>query len=302
MMKKAWLTVLLIPFMVACAKMGADKGRDDFADDFNDKEVADSAEDKDDLKNELKEEKSDEAKDSGGGLFGSSRGISDEDLKKLSQARKSRSEGGIIKAASEILGKDPQNKFALNTLAVFYFENKKFGLSKILLKRALKDHPDDPALHNNLGIVYLAQNEMRLALDAFKKSLEARSSYQLGATNLSSIYLEYRDYKRSIGPLEDSFRSIRSDLRRGSSPAVEIANNYALALMGVGESGKAEGIFKDILESDSRNPVPLLNYASLLVEVLKKKKDAIRVISKLKFMTEDREILRKVEEIERKME
>jgi hypothetical protein len=141
-----------------------------------------------------------------------------------------------------------------------------------------------------------------LALDALKKSVEVRSSYQLGATNLSAIYLEYRDYKRSIGPLEDSYRSTKSDLRRGSNTAVEIANNYALALMGIGESGKAEGIFKDIYESDNRNPVPLLNYASLLVEVLKKKKDAIRVISKLKFMTEDKEILRKVEEIERKMQ
>lgn len=227
--------------------------------------------------------------------------VSSADLKKLSDARKSQSESDVVRAASEILSKDPKNLQALNALGVFYFENKKFGLAKIILKRAQHDHPDEPALENNLGIIYLAEGDMRLALEAFRKSVELKATYPVGATNLSSIYLEFHDYQRSVGPLEASYNKIQPDLRRGQPAAVEVANNYGVAMMGIGENGKAERVFQELMESDNRDPVPLLNYAILLVEVLKKKKDAIRVISKLKFISEDREILRKVEILERKM-
>lgn len=223
-------------------------------------------------------------------------------LKQLSEARKSRSEGAIIKIASQILGIDQKNKEALNTLAVFYFETKRYGLAKILLRRALKDHPDEPALHNNLGIIYLAENEPRLALESFRASVQKRSNYRIGATNLAAIYLEHRDYARSLSPMEESYRAVRSDLSRGADFAVEIANNYAVALMGTGNNSKAEDIFEDIVSSESRNPKPYLNYAILLTDVLKKKKDALRIISKLKFMTEDREILKQTQDLEKRLE
>lgn len=224
------------------------------------------------------------------------------ELSDLNAAFKKKSESALVKAASTILSKDPNHLEALNALAVFYFEVKKYGLSKILIKRALKNHPNEPALHNNLGIIYLAEGEMRIALEEFRKSIAERSSYRFGATNLSSIYLDYRDYKRSLAPLEESYKAVRSDIRRGDNSSVEIANNYGVALMGVGENSKADEVFTEITAANSRNPVPYLNYAILLVEVLKKKKDAVRVISKLKFMTDDREILRRVDELERKNE
>jgi len=191
---------------------------------------------------------------------------------------------------------------ALNVLAVHYFEDKKYGLAKIILKRALKDHPKEPALENNLGIIYLSEGEMALAIEQFRKSIADRADYRIGATNLSAIYLEYMDYKRSIAPLEESYKAVHSDVGRGDNDAVDVANNYGVALIGIGDNDKAEGVFSEIVAGSTRNPVPYLNYAILLVEVQNKKKDAVRVISKLKFMTDDRDILRRVDELERKME
>lgn len=223
-------------------------------------------------------------------------------IKQLSEARKSKSEAAIVRAASQILAIDPTHLETLNTLAVFYFETKRYGLAKILLRRALKDHPNEPALHNNLGVIYLTENEPRLALESFRKSVQLKSSYRLGATNLASIYLEHGDYQRSLAPLEDSYKATRSDLSRGADYAVEIANNYAVALLGAGDNSKAEDVFEVIAKSETRNPKPWLNYAILLTDVLKKKKDALRVISKLKFMTEDRDILKRVQELEKRIE
>lgn len=228
--------------------------------------------------------------------------ISRSEMEALSRALKTRSEAGVVQAASVILGKDPTHLKTLNALGLFYFQSKKYGLAKIIFRRALRDHKSEPALYNNLGVVYLAEGDLRLALENFRKSIQAKSGYKIGATNLSSIYLDHRDYKRSLSPLEEAFEASRSDLRRGDGEAVEIANNYGVALMGLGEDGKARRVFEQIVESGTRNPAPHLNYIILLVEVQKKKNDAIRAISKLKFITEDREILRQVQELEKKLE
>ncbi len=233
--------------------------------------------------------------------FAASQGVAKTDLLAVSTALKDRSEPRLIKAASNVLSRDPGQVETLNALAVYYYRSKKYGMAKILLKRALKDHPNEPALYNNLGVVYLEQGHTQRALNSFKKSLEVKPGYRIGATNLSSIYLDYRDYSRGLAPLEQSYKDARSQLERGDPSAVAIANNYAVALMGVGEGGKAKDVFDEIVHSNQQNPIPVLNDAILLVEVLKKKNDAIRVISKLKFMTEDSSILRRVSALEQEL-
>lgn len=228
--------------------------------------------------------------------------LTEDEKKSLAEARKSKSEAAMLRVTSEILSRDPINLFALNSLAVFYFETKKYGLAKIILKRAMKDHPKESALHNNLGVIYLAENDLQLALESLKRSVDMRTDYEIGAANLSSIYLEYRDYQRGLNALSDAFKSRQSDLRRGKPEAIEIANNYAIALMGVGEKDKASEVFEDIYDSPSRNPAPVLNYILFLVEVEKNKKSASKAVSKLKLMTEDREIIRRAEELVSKLE
>lgn len=226
--------------------------------------------------------------------------VTSDDIKRLSAAKESKSEENMLQAVSRILGKDPKNLQALNTLAVFYFENDKPGLAKIILTRALADHPNVPTLHNNLGIIFLKENKQRLALASFRKSLELKSNYSAGAANLASIYLEYKDYSRAIEPLEDAYKSTRSLLDKGEGYSVEFANNYAVALAGLGELDKAEDIYSDIIEKNSRNTTVLLNYAILLVERLNKSKEAMSIINKIKFVSDDRQVLRRVEELEKK--
>lgn len=300
MMNKLILLLIIVFSITVRAQFDDDGGSSDFGDEFKEEssEPKKSNKKEDDGFNGFEEKSQpNDVKDEF--VKGD---VTNDDLKKLSDAKRMKSEPALVTAAAEILSKDPNHLETLNLMGVFYFEQKKFGLAKILLRRAMKAHPNQAALYNNLGIIYLAENDLPLALDAFKKSLSADSGYKTGATNLSSIYLEYGDYQRSLAPLESAYRALRSDIGRGANGAVEVANNYAVALMGIGENSKAGKVFEEIDEAGVRNPTPFLNYAILLVEVQKKKKDAIRIISKLKFMTEDREILRRVQELENKME
>lgn len=225
-----------------------------------------------------------------------------DDIKALKQALADDDEKSVIKAVAVILGKDPNHLETLNSLAVFHFSKKRLGLAKIILNRALAKHADEPSLHNNLGIVYLAEKDIRTAIASFRKALRLKGNYKPGLTNLGSIYLEYNDYRKSVSALEEGYDSIRSDLRRGDEVAARIANNYALSLNGLGKSKKARRIFEAIEEGGNRNASIFLNYAILLVDILKDGKAGVKIISKLRFMTDNRRILKKADELDKRVE
>lgn len=220
--------------------------------------------------------------------------------KNVYEARKEKNESKLISAASEVLNIDQNDLYSLNSLGLFYFGQKQYGLAKIIINRAIKSHPNEPALLNNLAIIFLAEGEMKKALDAFSSSKSIESTYPVSATNLGSIYLEYKDYSRALGPLKIGYEITRSDLKQAKEYAIEVANNYALALLGVGETKRALKIFKEILDHNSRNAVVLLNYSILLVEYKKDKSEALDTLSKLKFIAEDQDILDRLKELEKR--
>lgn len=224
-----------------------------------------------------------------------------EDVEALLAARRAGLEPQIIAATSRILGKDPGHLVALNTLALHYFGRSNLGLAKIILRRALSVHPKEPALHNNLGIVFLTEGDQRSAISSFKKSLEMRQGYVIGATNLASIYLEYRDYNRALAPLDSGYKMVKSGLREGKEEAVGVANNLAVALSFEGQANRARDIYEEIGRGTARNITVLLNYATLLTERLKAKDDALKVISKIKFVADDPKAIRRAEELEKKL-
>ena len=224
--------------------------------------------------------------------------VDDKDLKALSDAKVGKSEESLVKAAARILGVDSKNLTALNTLGVFYFEQGKYGLARIILNRAVLAHPDVAAVHNNLGIILLAENKQRLALAEFRKALEIKSDYRVAAANLGSIFLEYKDFERALSPLEAGYKATRSELKSGSSTAVEVANNYAVALTGIGKYSAAEDIYREIVASSTRNPMVLINFAILLVEKLKNYKEGAKLISKIKFAVDDPKVTKRLEELE----
>ena len=225
---------------------------------------------------------------------------SSSDQKAVDEASK-QSEGPYLQAVAKVLGHDQNDVYTLNSLALHSFSQEKYGLAKIILNRALKEHADFPALHNNLGIVYLAEGNLRKAIPAFKKALDLKNSYRIGSTNLASIYLEYRDYSKAIVPLEASYKAMKSDLRKGTQDAIGVANNYALALSGEGEHKKAKDIYKEILDKNTRNTTVLLNYAILLIEKLKDKGEGKSILNKLKFAASEPALERQADELGEKL-
>src|SRR6185437_6810699 len=115
--------------------------------------------------------------------------------------------------------------------------------------------------------------------------------------NLGSIFVEYKDYSRAVELLEEGYGSVKGDLRKGL--AMELANNYALALSGSGDTEKAKGIFQDILKAENQNTTALLNYTILLIQKLKDKKEGEKMLNRLKFLVDDSQNRRRIDELEK---
>ncbi|RME16188.1 MAG: tetratricopeptide repeat protein [Bdellovibrio sp.] len=228
--------------------------------------------------------------------------VPEEKLDRLKEAMGSGDEKQVISAVAAILSDDSNHLEALNDLAVFHFLKGRVGLSKIVINRALVAHPKSPVLVHNLGVIYLKEGKYRKAVYQFKKALSLKEKFRPSQAYLGVIYLKYGGSKKALQFLQEGYKWIKSDLRRGKGDIpVFLANNYALALAANGEKQKAEEIFEKILDSEIRDPKVYLNYAILLVEVLNKKDKAVKILSKLKFLTEDVNILRKVNQLEGKI-
>jgi tetratricopeptide (TPR) repeat protein len=208
-----------------------------------------------------------------------------EDDSELGPAYRSKDEKLIVDVCSKRLGKDQNDLKALNTLAVHYFDEGRYGLARIILTRAQKAHPDEPALENNQGVIFLAEDRQGLAIASFRKALSLKSGYPIASANLGSIFVEYRDYAKATELLESGYSSVRSDLKKGVG--LNVANNYALALSGSGDGDKAKSIFQDILKADSGNVTALLNYSILLIHKMKDKKEGEKQLNRLKFLADD---------------
>ncbi len=217
--------------------------------------------------------------------------------KDFENAFRSKEEGLLVDVVAKRLSKDQNDLKALNLLSVFYIGQGKFGMARTIISRALKSHPNEAALHNNLGVIFLSEGKMRPATQMFRKALQLDSSYSIGSANLGSIFVEYKDFKRAEELLKEGYSHVKGDLKRGVG--LDVANNYALALSGVGNSDKAKSIYQDILKVDSGNVTALMNYSILLIHKLKDKKEGEKQLNRLKFLAEDEKTKKQIDELDK---
>ena len=208
----------------------------------------------------------------------------------------------IKKTISNILGIDKNNVKALNHLAIIYIRDKKYGIARILLDRALRQSPKNHILLNNLAVIDLYMGEEGTALSGFISAKRSKKSDKVTSSNLGSFYLKYGDYKKALVLLESAYEGSRTELKKGVLRAVQTANNYAVALVQSGKPRDAAKVYKEIVEADTSNELIMLDYLALSVDVLKDRKEGLRVASKLKFLSEDRKILRELEKIEGRLD
>jgi type IV pilus assembly protein PilF len=85
-------------------------------------------------------------------------------------------------------------------------QNYTAALKELLAAEQLT--PDDPYLHNDLGLTYIAKDRLDLAIQHFKKSLALKTDYAPAMNNLGTAYLAQQNWDAAIL----CFKAIGGDL------------------------------------------------------------------------------------------
>ena len=111
----------------------------------------------------------------------------------------------------EILREDADNVPALMTLGLIYKERENLSLAKYVFGEKLvgesagidKDNSD---AWNNLGLVYLMEDNTPAAVNAFEKANTHDDRYLESRLNLGAILIEYLDYERANTQFEQALK------------------------------------------------------------------------------------------------
>ena len=214
-------------------------------------------------------------------------------LERFKSALKANNEDSLLKAAAELLGKNPDNTDVLSGLADYYYRKGYPDAAKIFYTRILDKKPDHADSNNNLGALSLKEGKDAEAVVYFKKALQGNRRHVAANYNLGSYYLKYLDYEKAEQLLETAYDQ--------DSKNYSIANNYAVSLRGTGQLDKALGVYRSV-EGKSSNSVSMINQAILLAEFKKDYKGAREIVGKIRFITTDPGVLRKVNILVQKMD
>ena len=106
---------------------------------------------------------------------------------------------------------------------------------------ALRDqHPEDPRVHNELGLAYAKQEKNDEARAAYQKAIQLDPAFPEAHFNLGTLYLRLNEVVEAQAELRLAVKN-RPDY-------VKAYNNLGLALMAIGEFGEAETNFKKAIE------------------------------------------------------
>jgi tetratricopeptide (TPR) repeat protein len=219
--------------------------------------------------------------------------VTDSAYSALGKAMRTKSENAVMQEASKILAKNPKDLKALNAIAVMYIVNRKLEMAKLVLARAIKAYPKNATLACNLGIVHLLDDDIPLAIAEFQRALSLDEGHAEASYHLGAIHLRYKNARAALPLLKTAYSKL---------PKALVGPHYAEALRLAGQSKDAEEVFSDLKADTSRDPALVLGYASLLVEDLKDKRRGLKMVDRVRLLTEDAAILKRADDLASKGE
>lgn len=97
-------------------------------------------------------------------------------------------------AARKVLSRTKDNPDAYKNLALVYFDQGNYRLAEFISANAKKLDEKDPGVWNNLGMIFLRNDDRRGALGYFQKAVSLKPDFAPGLFNLGAMALSYRDY------------------------------------------------------------------------------------------------------------
>ncbi len=115
-------------------------------------------------------------------------------------------ENGELKKAEnmylKILAKEPDDAALYNKLGLIYLQDKNFKDAKSALKQALKLEPENDTFYNNLGLLYYQMEDYDEAIEAYEKSTAINDKIPSRLVNLGLAYFMTKKYRKAADAYE----------------------------------------------------------------------------------------------------
>ena len=106
-------------------------------------------------------------------------------------------------ATTRVSPQDKKRADAARNLGEAHLREKNYTPALGELLKAEKLNADDPILHNDLGLVYMAKERSDLAVVHFEKAVQLNPDYSLAKNNLGSAYLVRKEWDKAIPILDE---------------------------------------------------------------------------------------------------
>ena len=101
---------------------------------------------------------------------------------------------------------------AIRNLGEAYLRQGKYRIALKEFKKAESLHPDNPFLHDDIGLAYYYLGEQDQAILHFKKALGIKDDYTPARNNLGNAYAEKKEWDKAI----EQYKIVTSDLLYGT--------------------------------------------------------------------------------------
>lgn len=135
---------------------------------------------------------------------------------------------------------DPKSKVAWNDLGLVYMADRQDGLAINAYQKQIAINPYHANAYDNLGRVYLRQRNYDEAEKWFQKQLEIQPLHQHALTNLGIAYLETHKYQEALPPLEKAAALAPDD----AEAKIRVGQVY----LNLGQDDKAMAAFDDAIK------------------------------------------------------
>ena len=150
-----------------------------------------------------------------------------------------------IKHERNVLLGDPENITAFLNVAIAYFRQGLVDQAGLIAQSALEKHPEAAPLLNLMGLVYLHNDQSRLAADSFLAALKADPMLDDARLNLAAMELAYGNFDSAFKRFDEAWKAHPAN--------VQIAVSRGVALRGLGRFDEAEKSYLAALGNSAGN-------------------------------------------------
>ncbi|MBA4368670.1 MAG: hypothetical protein C0403_13650 [Desulfobacterium sp.] len=122
----------------------------------------------------------------------------------------------------QILQQDPEHSDALHLSGIIAYQIGKNSIAIRLITRAIRNQPENPYYHTNLGSVFQSDGQYDKAAACYHKAIHLKPDYAAAYFNMGNVKSAENHYKEAIGWYQEALRIVPDD----PDGCYNMANSY----------------------------------------------------------------------------